>query len=285
MRVALALLSLISLVFGQSKVETRELVSSYDSPFRKASALAVGVSGLIYIVDTGHNRLVAIDSVGSIILESSQGGSEGELRWPVDVTVGAGGRIYVCDSGNRRIVEYTRLLEWKGELTPADIDGTALEPRLAAASTVGDIFVFESDNGQLLRYDSFFKVIARLGGQTGKTISNPISMTYSTALGLLWTDREGMIYRCDEFLSDPRKYRMIPTAQKFWQIASVDSVVYAVGDSHIFRQSGSTIDSLVWSDVLSGVNRPAEIRIKSAADGTLYLLNSKRGSLVSLYWP
>jgi DNA-binding beta-propeller fold protein YncE len=281
----LIVLLTVQTLFAQSDFELREIVSAEKSPLRRPSSLAIGASGLIYVADTGNNRLVAIDSTGAIVLESSKGGSAGELRWPSSVAVGNGERVYVADAGNKRIVEFTRLLEWKGELSTTDESGATVEPRFVAVDNVGDLFVFESDNGQIVRYDSFYNVVARLGAQSGYDISAPSSITYSAPNGLLWTSHgSGELYSCDAFLNSPRKFSGCGGID-YWQVAAQDSTVYGLSDTTLIRCGNGINETLALSALNLGTVNNSDLRLEVSTFGLIYLLDTRSGSLHRLYWP
>ncbi len=276
----------VSIAIAQTNISVDALVDGLDSPLRRPSAFAIGVGGLIYIADTGNNRLVAIDSTGKIVFESSKGGSDSELRWPIDVAIGSNGRVYVADSGKRRIVEYSRLLEWKGELTVEDSEKNALEPRLIAGNPAGDLFVYESDNGQLLRYDNFFAVVAQLGGQSGKQFGIPAGLSYSPSYGVLWINREDRkLYRCDAFLSEPHRFDALGASLEVDQICAIDSTLFGFSRSMFYRREGSKIDSLPLEEVWGTTVSPPDLRIEASSRNDLYLLEVSGGTLHRVYWP
>ncbi|MBL0060127.1 MAG: hypothetical protein IPP40_01165 [bacterium] len=276
----------VSIAAAQTGISVDALIDGIDSPLRRPAAFAIGVGGLIYIADTGNNRLVAIDSTGKTIFESSKGGSDSELRWPIDVAIGSNGRVYVADSGKRRIVEYSRLLEWKGEMTVEDGEKNALEPRLIAGNPAGDLFVYESDNGQLLRYDNFFAVVARLGGQSGKQIGTLTGLSFSPTYGVLWINREDrMLYRCDAFLSEPHRLDALGPSMEVDQICAIDSTLFGLSSSMLYRREGSKIDSLPLGEMWGTTISPPDLRIEASSRNDLYLLEVSDGTLHRVYWP
>lgn len=280
------LILLASFAIAQDSIQVREIIGAKSTPLRRPTSFAIGMGGLIYVCDTGNNRLVALDSTGKIVLESSKGGSAGELRWPSSVAVGNGERVYVADAGNKRIVEFSRLLEWKGELAIQDDAGVALEPRLLTVDGVGDLFVYESDDGQIIRYDSFYKVVARLGGQSGTTIYAPASLSFSQPLGLVWTDHQsGEVFHCDAYLSEPRKLSGLDDLSEVWQVAAFDSVILMSTDTTLTRRSGTEIETLQFSELGIEFVRGSDLRLGMSSSGPIYILDSRRGTLHSLYWP
>ncbi len=283
----IAILLCASFAIADSGISLEVILPPDSTPFRGPQAMATGMLETLYIADTGHHRLVALDSTGKIIHESSQGGSTGELRWPEDVTVGAGGKVFVADAGNRRVVEYSRLLEWKGELFIKDQDNQNLEPRRLCASTRGDLFVYENDNGQLLRYDQFYAIASRLGSQNGKYFSRPISaLEFSPLFGVLWIEDGGdKIYQSDPFLSEVRPLKLVGSQAQYLQIAVVDSCLFAMDTTTLWRWASDMRDSVMMSTLGISDFDSESFLIEAASPTRLYLLDRRAGSLYRLNWP
>ena len=283
---AIALVCCIALIAqAEDAVLSRVILAPGNTILSHPAALVIGVGGLIYIADTGNNRLVAMDAMGTIQVESSKGGSAGELRWPADVAVGPAGKIYVADKGKRKIFEFTRLLEWKGELVIADAEGNALAPNLLATNSVGDLVAFESDENQLVRYDEFFNVIARLGGQSGQSVPEPSCLEFSDVYGVLWIDKqENQTYRTDPVLSHPEIFRECGVLPPVHQVASADSTLFFAGESSIFRFSSSVLDSSPYSGA-GIVASPWDIRLDAVSPDSLIILDTRSASLLGLHWP
>jgi len=266
----------------QDAVHVDTLVSASSGILRRPSAIAVGVDGVLYVADTGNHRLIAFDSTGNVLFESSGGGSVGELRWPVDVAVGAAGKVYVADAGNRRIVEYSRLLEWRGEMIIMDTDGQALEPRTVAASPAGDLFVYESDGGELRRYDSFGAVMARVGGQAGTALVSVRDLGLSPDGSVYWTDsRDGKLYHTDALLNTPREYAgHFSDANR---VAVTDSTLYVLADSNLIQTrlgSGAEVSKEL-SIVPFGV---LDCDFAARSSGEVFVLDTRRGAVLRVRW-
>jgi DNA-binding beta-propeller fold protein YncE len=72
-----------------------------------ADAVAVGVRGTRYVLDTSAGRLSVMDSSGTLV--QALGGRRtrpGGLSSPRALAAGAGGRVFVADTGNNRIVVF-----------------------------------------------------------------------------------------------------------------------------------------------------------------------------------
>lgn len=264
----------------------KEIISPDSAFLRRPSAVAIGLDGLIYVADTGNNRLVALNDSGDILFESSGGNSAGELRWPVDVAVGVNGRIYVVDTGKRRIVEFTRLLEWKGELTPRSESGEELEPRMVAASEKGELYVYEADNGQFLKYDNFYSVVAKLGGQRGDPVAIPVSLCISRTDGIIWVEGgDNKLYHCDTNLSNASLWPIFGNDLCLYQVACFDSTLFVLEENVLYRRNGLGLDAISLQSIGIEANSVKDIRMEAVSNQKLYFLDLRRGSLHSVYWP
>ncbi|MCL4304741.1 hypothetical protein KJZ99_02405 [bacterium] len=272
---------------GQAGATLSVLVPPEESPFRSPKAIQSGLLDVLYIVDTGHNRLLALDSNGAITFESSQGSSGGELRWPSDLAIAPGGKVFVADAGNRRIIEYSRLLEWRGVLQVRSESQEDLEPRLLCTTRQGDLIVYESDYGQLLRYDAFYKISGRLGMRSGQNFAHSMSaLSFSQAYGVMWIDqRGGRIYHCDQFLNEANLWLQAPQTNHFNALTAVDSFVFVTDDEHLWRISAGVRDSLGIQELFEGTGSSRDLIMTASTPERLYMLNRRSGALYRLDWP
>ncbi|HEX7344123.1 MAG TPA: NHL repeat-containing protein [bacterium] len=112
-----------------------------------------GSSGEIYICDTGHSRIVILDSKGLFLFEFSN--SE-VLRSPRDVAVDSEGKIYVLGSAvpESPIIVF----DYNGEyLHPLRFQGGPDLSSMAMASMVMDganrLFILDENGARILSYD------------------------------------------------------------------------------------------------------------------------------------
>lgn len=121
------------------------------------SGIDSGSNHLIYVTDTGHNRVVAFQPYGGVAFTFGQAGTgDGEFDSPTGICVTSNDNIYVADRGNHRIQEFT-------------LDGTFIRtwgsrgsgnqqfnsPVNVGCTPLGDrIFVADAGNSRIQVFDS-----------------------------------------------------------------------------------------------------------------------------------
>jgi Mg-chelatase subunit ChlD/DNA-binding beta-propeller fold protein YncE len=125
--------------------------------WRRATGLAIGASGTVYVVDADEGRLTTIAPDGTVtVLAPSEGGASG-LRDAAHLAVDeARDRIYVTDPMAGEVAVFdlagNRLAGWGGVLEAA---GVAVGPEgwvVAGAAETGEIVLFETDGTERLRW-------------------------------------------------------------------------------------------------------------------------------------
>lgn len=91
-------------VLGQDLTYNGEPIGAFVTP----QDLCVSQEGLIYLADTGNNRIVVMDSamseVKNIITTFDNAGTEDSFNQPYGVAVSESNQLYVADSQNHRVV-------------------------------------------------------------------------------------------------------------------------------------------------------------------------------------
>lgn len=136
----------------------RMLVTGKDlglGSFSSPSDLCVGANGDIYLVDTGNNRIVILDSgfaVAGIIDAFDNQGTADRFKGPRGIYVTGEGRVYVADTGNARIVELTSEGELVRVIGAPDVQDTGIVdedfryvPSKVAVDPIGRMYVLVED--------------------------------------------------------------------------------------------------------------------------------------------
>ncbi len=132
------------------------------------TALAVDHRGRLYVVDSGHHRVLVVEPDGSIVRElGGYGWEEDSLDRPLDVVVDRGLATYVLDAGNRRVVEYDAEGNYLGVVLDEEQVGNPVGLELGSA---GELYVTDAD-AQIVRVHSQFgeplDPIGSFGGEGG----------------------------------------------------------------------------------------------------------------------
>src|SRR5699024_6181323 len=99
----------------------------------QGNSLFIDKEGILYIVDTGNNRVIKSKRDGSV-LQVYTGAADKPFESPMDIFVDEDGDMYIADKGNNRIVH----------LSP---EGSFVEEFSNLSSPLlGDDFIFEPNN-------------------------------------------------------------------------------------------------------------------------------------------
>ncbi len=247
------------------------MLPSTTVQLRDAADISVSAEGTLYIADTGHHRVIAVDSTGRLIAETGGfGGAHGQFQWPRAVIANCGNAVWVLDYGNRRIEKFSRSLEYQGTLP---VDSAAGEdrsqPEAMALSPQGDLYVFDRDGGRLLRYDPLFTLQAELGrGGGSQFITNISAMAFVPGRGLYWWSRgSGTIDRADALLNPLTPLRLWGKVDDMHLAAADTCLLYGTLRAVLMQCAASTPpDTLIFAEAFNaqGVKRLAGIAV--AAD-------------------
>jgi len=283
MRTWLTAALLAASLSAAAEIRWTRIVPSPTVELRDPRSLSVAADGVIYVADTGHQRVVAFDSGGTLIVETGGfGDAHGQFQWPRAVVADRGNAVWVLDYGNRRIEKFTRLLVYQGtlEIRTSGEDHSS-QPEALALSPQGDLFVYDRDRGKLLRYDPLFTLQAESGSGSGlQFISNVASMALVPGRGLFWWERGGgAVRRADALLNaaPPLPLRM---GEDDVHLSSADTCLIVAATRMVLRVCDQDLppDTLLASGDLNGLG---EIRIAAAcvAGEILYLLDKSAGAV------
>lgn len=161
-------------------------------PLANPRSIAVGADGMRYILDTGNNRVVVLNSDGSSRLtfgstcflaeEGSRGCTDpdgegplelgdGQFREPWGIAVGADNTVFVADTWNGRIQVFDGqgnfLRKWGSftVITEENRDPYALfGPRGLAVTPSGNLLVADTGNKRILEFTPMGEFVRQVGG-------------------------------------------------------------------------------------------------------------------------
>ena len=155
-----------------------EFLFSFGS-FSSPKGIAVAPSGLIYVVDTGNNKVKVYSPSGDSLREiGGYGWGQLEFDQPYDVFAGDGLNIYVADYGNHRIQRFDKNLNYISTLNTRDDDDVSKRfgyPAGITLSRLGDLFLLDTENIRVIKVNSFSTIERNFGGiDAGKgRLTNP----------------------------------------------------------------------------------------------------------------
>ncbi|MBU1636726.1 hypothetical protein KKC97_03575 [bacterium] len=276
---------LASVCLGQTAV--MRIIPSETVILREPSAISTAPDGSLIISDTGHNRVLSVGKQGKLLFEvGSMGSGPGEFMWPKDIAAESGIVLWVADFGNRRVSKLSRQFEMKGSLIVMDqAKGSAEQIEKIAVSPQGDVYLYAEDSGQLLRYDPLFVLQGSLGATLGESFIPRIrQLVYVAGKGIVWHSRG------DKYLSfsDPL---LIQAGRLPTLLDNLDKYVFAASGAKLYAgavegiflisMEGEPAQELLSQQELkeAGIRSVDDIAVTN--DGTIYILNSRSGSVYS----
>lgn len=147
--------------------------------FSRPRAISIAPSGLVYVVDTGNNKLKVYSSSGDSIREiGGYGWGQLEFDRPYDVAAGTGLNVYVADNGNHRIQRFDKDLNYISTLYTRESEDPSQRlgyPVGVAVSRLGDLFIIDDENVRVVKVNTFSTIERTFGGiDAGKgRLKNP----------------------------------------------------------------------------------------------------------------
>jgi sugar lactone lactonase YvrE len=169
---------------------------SGDGEFYGPKGLVVDTDGLIYVADSGNERVQVLSATGAFLdewIDPTDGVTTNFS--PEDIAIGHDGRVYVSDAANHRIVIFSKagvyLGSW-GHLGYSGPDSFAW-PEGLAIDNDGNVLVADSGNGRVMCYTDngvFIRQIGARGLGQGQ-FDSPMDVTVHADGHILVADNGG----------------------------------------------------------------------------------------------
>ena len=138
-----------------------------EGQFLDPEGLTVDMSGNLFVVDTGNDRVQKLTSDGTFLLEvGGFGWGDGQFDKPGGIAAGKGLEVYVADNRNRRIQVFSLNLRLLSVIGGRDVDSPIDLGTLGgiAVSDVDEILVTDIDADQLVQIDTYSRIDRSFGG-------------------------------------------------------------------------------------------------------------------------
>ena len=214
-----------------------------ESVLGEPRGVALGPNGLLYVVDSTNNKVLAFRPDGTVAFQwGSKGSGDGQFNEPWGIAVAPNGDVYVADTWNHRIQEFDAngrfLAKWgsfadaKGQLGVQA--GGFYGPRGVAVAPNGNVLVTDTGNKRVQVFDSKGRFVSMFGGDgtdPGK-FKEPVGIAIDSAGNIYVADTWN--HRIQKF--DPNGQPLAQYPVSGWDSESIVNKPYlAVGpDGQIF---------------------------------------------------
>ncbi len=187
--------------------------------FSKPRGIVVDKDGVLYVADTGNNRIRRIDPAGAVATLAGSGGTDvgsggfadgpgGQARFnlPTGLALAPDGSLYIADQRNNRIRKIDRngvvsSVAGSSERGRADGKGAAARfdsPSSVATDRQGNVYVADTFNGLVRKITPDGDVSTYAGGGNPGTLEGPalnVGFTFPNGIAV---DSAGNVYVADQ---------------------------------------------------------------------------------------
>jgi DNA-binding beta-propeller fold protein YncE len=136
---------------------------SGDGQFKTPMGLVVDSNGMLYVADTGNNRISKLDGNGKFVSKITRCGSDTSVKFvPVDIALDAAGNMYVTDVGSVGVCKYDSngkfMSRWgsagtgDGQFYRSDPLNEYRSPWGIAVDRQGNIYVSDYGNHRIVKF-------------------------------------------------------------------------------------------------------------------------------------
>ena len=167
-----------------NKIDSR---SALATQFNGPQGIAVGGDGLVFIADTGNNRVLKVSGDGREVSVVAGVGNSGavvdsnnpgktQLHSPQDVAVNSVGDVFIADTGNHRVLKVSDNGRYITRFAGSDQEGAYLnerknaqfselsKPEGVAVAANGDVFIADTGNHRVLLVSGDGEHVSRFAG-------------------------------------------------------------------------------------------------------------------------
>jgi len=151
---------------------------SLEGHFSEPEALAVDSSGNVWVADSGHDRVLELNSQRKYLRQfGSEGSGEGQFKGIKGIATNKEGDVYVSDYANNRVQEFSPSGAFIRKLgSPGVGAGQLAGPTGIAVDSSGNVWVLNSNGVQVQEFSSSGEYLSGFGsagpaGSTGLAIS------------------------------------------------------------------------------------------------------------------
>jgi len=203
------------------------------------------VSDVIYVSDTGHNRILKFTKSGAYISQfGSVGSGDGDLNQPVGIYTDSSGKIYVVDTDNHRVQRFNTNGSYDIQFgSMGSGDGELTYPKDLAIASNGNIFVSSQNSQKIQIFDSDGDWVS----SWGVAGTEPDQLYWPRYIGF---DTNGNLWITDAFLKSLQEFTPTGTlvsairnsGTSAGKLTSPEGVAYdSVGNLYILDNGSSAV--------------------------------------------